>query len=236
MIKVFSSVFSEKKIAYLNYMEENIDEINDMLEKFSKYNVTGLLSKHDIAALYYHAKISKTRIIEIGTFYGLSTCLMALANPSIEIVSIDICFDSLVNYYPPIEGMRWICNHDLKENIPQRNIKDIRQQNIDNLGITNVKFIGERSHAYCHNLPDDNDMIFIDGSHDEEAVFLDLLLYAPKIIPGGTILLHDNSPDFPGVNRAIKLYLERYDTGRLDNTIYRLGPEASSMSVLKVKG
>ena len=46
------------------------------------------------------------------------------------------------------------------------------------------------------------DMVFIDGAHDYDSVFADLITWEPKVKEGGIFAGHDI--DAPGVQRALK--------------------------------
>jgi len=54
--------------------------------------------------------------------------------------------------------------------------------------------IGESREVFMH-LPDDFDVVFIDGDHTLNAVILDTLHYGAKVKPGGFLLCHDTSPE-----------------------------------------
>jgi hypothetical protein len=67
--------------------------------------------------------------------------------------------------------------------------------------------------AFC---PPEADLLFIDTSHFYEHTLIELQLYAPRVCPGGVILLHDTGPGWPDVARALNDYcpgagLEWYD-------------------------
>lgn len=47
------------------------------------------------------------------------------------------------------------------------------------------------------------DALFVDGSHDEDAVFKDNNTWLPKVRVGGIIAGHDWSNNFPGVKKAV---------------------------------
>merc|ERR1712194_688332 len=54
------------------------------------------------------------------------------------------------------------------------------------------------------NVPDQSiHAVFVDGCHFYSCVEEDLRLWMPKIVPGGLILGHDFSPQWPGVVRAV---------------------------------
>lgn len=53
--------------------------------------------------------------------------------------------------------------------------------------------IGKSSEVFFR-LPDDFDVILVDGDHGGNAVILDTLLYGQKVRPGGFMLFHDTAP------------------------------------------
>lgn len=56
-------------------------------------------------------------------------------------------------------------------------------------------------------LPETLDLLFIDGDHTFEAVFADLLNYAPQ---AERVLLHDTeAAEWPGVRQAVEAYVAR---------------------------
>ena len=46
-------------------------------------------------------------------------------------------------------------------------------------------------------------LLIVDGSHHYPAVSADLVLYAPKVLPGGLIFIDDYTVHYPGVRQAI---------------------------------
>ena len=54
------------------------------------------------------------------------------------------------------------------------------------------------------NIPGPVDFVYVDAVHTAEAVWSDLMLWTPRIRPGGLIGGHDyGHPNFPGVTRAV---------------------------------
>jgi SAM-dependent methyltransferase len=51
-----------------------------------------------------------------------------------------------------------------------------------------------KSEECFHLVPDDFDIIFVDGDHSRNAVILDTYNYAPKVVPGGFLIFHDTNP------------------------------------------
>lgn len=61
-------------------------------------------------------------------------------------------------------------------------------------------------------------LLLLDGDHDYESVKTDLATYAPRLKPGGVLLLHDF--DYDSVQRACREHLHdrnAIDLGRTDN-------------------
>ena len=57
----------------------------------------------------------------------------------------------------------------------------------------------------ANRFPDESfDFIFIDADHEYESVLSDLCAWFPKLKPGGIIAGHDWSPEFLGVEKAVK--------------------------------
>jgi predicted O-methyltransferase YrrM len=53
------------------------------------------------------------------------------------------------------------------------------------------------------------DFVFLDGAHDEGSVMDDLMAWAPKVKPGGTIAGHDyTDPEYPGVKKAVDWFVQ----------------------------
>jgi Methyltransferase domain len=47
------------------------------------------------------------------------------------------------------------------------------------------------------------DVVFLDGSHEYEAVRRDILAWMPRIKSGGMLAGHDINDHYPGVGRAV---------------------------------
>ena len=54
--------------------------------------------------------------------------------------------------------------------------------------------IAGRSEECFHLVPDDFDIIFIDGNHSRNAVILDTFNYERKVVKGGFLMFHDTNP------------------------------------------
>lgn len=61
-----------------------------------------------------------------------------------------------------------------------------------------AKMIKGKSDECFHLVPDEFDLIFVDGNHSRNAVILDVFNYSPKVVSGGFMLFHDTSPTAQG--------------------------------------
>lgn len=67
----------------------------------------------------------------------------------------------------------------------------------------NVTILKKTSTAALSDVPDDLDLVFIDGDHSYRAVKSDIHNWSQKVRSRGIISGHDYHPDFPGVVRAV---------------------------------
>ena len=66
-----------------------------------------------------------------------------------------------------------------------------------------VSILTKTSHEALSHVPNNLDLVFIDGDHSYEAVKHDILNWKKKVRPGGILAGHDYHPDFPGVVQAV---------------------------------
>jgi predicted O-methyltransferase YrrM len=123
---------------------------------------------------------SKMRIAEIGTAYGFSAIVMALAGA--QVVTVD--------------PHKWL-----------RDSLEIAQKRAAQHGVADrIEFRVGRS-ADVFNRGEKYDGVFVDGDHAYEAVLVDCKLARSLCKPGGWIAFHDYGEDqCPGVKRALDSY------------------------------
>lgn len=116
---------------------------------------------------------------EIGVFEGVNTRIIATALATGgKLYAID----------PFIRGSLGICYY---ERIARWHIGSTLLKSV-------IRMIPKFSADAAGDVPGDLDFIFIDGDHSLEGITRDWELYAPKMAPGGYMLLHDTSPPVPG--------------------------------------
>lgn len=163
------------------------------------------ISDNDVADFVEIVAEQKPRnILEVGTFVGVSTLLMALAAPAARIFTVDPDF--------PLEVEMGALNSDLKDVDPTITTQELGKLAAEKLGVQErIEFVrggfavtstfasavqvgGATTElvgpALCER-EGPFDLIFVDGLHTAEAVAADLALAAKHLMPTGAIVLHD---------------------------------------------
>ena len=129
-------------------------------------------------------------IVEIGTFIGVSTLWAASALEEIGSGKIH-CIDLYQPILPfPWSNMIYIANP--AEYISKNFQKAGLEQYIE-LHAGNSHKIGQK---YSENIGEKIDFLFIDGDHTIPGAVTDFSLYAPHVVPGGYVMLHDINPEY----------------------------------------
>jgi predicted O-methyltransferase YrrM len=146
----------------------------------------GWMGESDCRALWNQVKdLKKATIVEIGSYGGISTIVLANASPTSHVIAIDPYIgyeDVYKNYLKAIEGL---------------NIKHIKEKAED--ALIKVKI----------------DFLHIDGDHSYEFVVKDIKKYVPMVKKGGYVFFHDYPVHEFGVGRAVDefkdIYFDRLD-------------------------
>jgi MMP 1-O-methyltransferase len=144
-------------------------------------DVDGWLSDEEGEALYELAKdcTGKGVIVEIGSWKGKSTICLGLgsrAGEGIQIFAVD-----------PHADYR---HGEFKQNIERAGIADL---------VTPVKGL---SQDVVGDFAEPIELLFVDGSHEEEDVRHDFDTWVPKVVEGGTVAFHDTTWH-PGVRKVV---------------------------------
>jgi precorrin-6B methylase 2 len=160
------------------------------------YQLKGWLTHDEINFLYDFASrvLAGQVIVEIGSWEGKSTIATALgskAGNQARVIAID-----------PHTGSQE--HHDLWGKVDTfTNF----QNNLATFGVTDtVEPLVMTSAAAVEHVGNNIGLLFIDGSHTFSDVMQDLRLWAPKVVDGGIIALHD-SWHFSPVQLASALHL-----------------------------
>lgn len=94
----------------------------------------------------------------------------------------------------------------------ERRHLDTALSNLQRLGLEHeASFLLGRSldEAVLSALPGKIEVLFIDTSHQYPDTFNEIMTYAPRMAPGGCMVLHD-SLSWPGVRRSLAEVAERF--------------------------
>jgi MMP 1-O-methyltransferase len=135
-------------------------------------DVPGWLSDEEGEELYELAKecAGKGVIVEIGSWKGKSTICLGLgsrAGRSVRIFAVD-----------PHADYR---HGEFKENVERAGIADL---------VTPVKGLSQEK---ADEVREPIELLFVDGSHEEELVREDFELWVPKVVEGGIVAFHDTT-------------------------------------------
>jgi predicted O-methyltransferase YrrM len=159
-------------------------------------NVKGFLDPAEAGALYELALELAPRgpIVEIGSYCGKSAlCLGTAAREAGGVlVTIDHHRGSEENqpgwaYHDP---ELWDEEAGALDTLPALR-RTLREAGLEE----NVIAIVGRSHSVAELWRAPIALLFIDGGHTREAALADYRLWAPKIMPGGVLAIHDVFPD-----------------------------------------
>lgn len=175
----------------------------DIVEKFKHLKASALAqtdSDRKVLAKYANKVPENGVIVEIGTRYGWSAALLALASPktarvwTLDYGPVAWCGK---NFLYPVTAEE---ERQFSEELAKRraDYETSVYKNLKKMGCDNkVTFLYGSSHHegwigtvhWPH--PKKIDLLFIDGDHRYDAVMADLLRWAPKVKVGGHMLLHD---------------------------------------------
>ena len=170
------------------------------------------------------------KILEVGTFVGVSTAVLGLCLPETKIVCIDADF--------PVELQNILCVKQFKIDNQKTNLYFVEKVLLYLKILT--KFTLKRGFFSCFFpnekdlnkvvnygiKPEDRKIIgpevcekygpfdlgFLDGNHRKEAVKQDLTLLSSYIRPGGEIVLHDVGLDYWGqeVRQGVEQFFKEH--------------------------
>lgn len=130
-------------------------------------------------------------VVEIGSFRGRSTACLGLGgkNKRITIYAIDTFAGNSKDF---TRGNQF----------SEKQFLTSFEKNMKMLGLKNVVPLQGYSQEIGRRWKISIDLLFIDGSHIYEDVKSDFELFFPWVKPGGLVLFHDVSDDFPGVYKV----------------------------------
>jgi predicted O-methyltransferase YrrM len=162
------------------------------------------------------------RIVEIGSFQGRSTIVLALGAPaSVEIVAVD---PHAGNDRGPqeIEGFAAEAADDNARFEANLAAAGVRER------VTHLRMLSDEALA---DVAGPIDVLYVDGAHRYAPARADIRQWGAKVVDGGTVLIHDSFSSI-GVTLAILRELVpsarfRYVGRSRSLAVYRAGPACS---------
>lgn len=154
--------------------------------------IDGWLSGSEAAALYDLAHDATGPIVEIGSWCGRSTAVLALA--------------SMAGNYQPVYAIDSFApvRETASGKMSPASSPALLRANLDSAGVNGlVHIVAKPSEEAVAEIPDQIDVLFVDGAHDYESAKRDLELYLPKVRIGGRVAIHDCHEADPGVVQAV---------------------------------
>ena len=146
--------------------------------------VEGWLSEGQARVLWDAARAVRApgRIVEIGSFRGRSMIVLAsAAAPGVELVAIDPHGGS--DRGPQeieADARRGDADHDAFEsNLSRAGVRD------------RVRHVRRFAREAVDDVDGNIDLLYIDGAHRYQPVREDIELWGARVVPGGTMLMHD---------------------------------------------
>lgn len=167
------------------------------------------------------------RVLEIGTFMGGSSAIMANANRKIVIDSIDAYINQHDRDNPTINNM---LEKYLGNNMP-RTIDKVRGLLLQ---YTNVKLHQGYSPRDFESWNTELDVYVEDGIHQDPYLTNNINFWLPKLKSKGYLVLHDYRPFLPETHRGRFKDLERI-VDKLLQTEYEQVARVSSLLILQKK-
>ena len=160
--------------------------------------IEGWMGNQDCHALYDYVKNVTGLIVEIGSYMGRSTRLLALSSPRSEIVSIDSYEET-------------VFSNDAPEEIRRRFFLAVQ-----GFGVT---LIQGRSESVGKDWKRPIDFLLVDGDHLYPSVSKDIKLFVPHVKMGCFVFFHDYNeknklekylPNRHGVFKAVQEHKDTY--------------------------
>lgn len=152
--------------------------------------IPGYLSRGDIMALQYCALNSSGKSVNIGIFNGLSTYVIAKENPNLEVYGVDAFLGMTAQL------------SQINEQQAQR-----ARTNLDRLA--NAHLVVGLSEDVASSWEEQLGFVFIDGDHSAHGAVSDFEAWAPFVVAGGLIAIHDT---YGRVSESIIAVRKSYDS------------------------
>jgi hypothetical protein len=158
-------------------------------------------------------ELTPKTIIEVGTWKGQSAINMANSIKSLSLNSKIYCVDTWLGSIEFWTHFNHTEDRDLliKFGYPQiyyQFLSNVLHNNVQDI-IIPVPMPSLTACKYFKTKGIFADLIYIDASHEEEDIYLDVVNYWEVLSSGGVIFGDDFSDDWPGIAKSIKRFSEK---------------------------
>lgn len=202
---------------------------NDQTVILPNFHEVTLMDGLEKVALYVFAQglPQGSRLVEIGTFMGGSSAIIASANPNIIVDTIDAYVDRHDRENPAINSM---LEKYLGTGVP-RTIDKVQELLLQ---YTNVKLHQGYSPRDFESWNTEIDVYVEDGLHHDPYLTNNINFWLPKLKSKGYLVLHDYRPFLPIGHRGRFQDLERI-VDKLLQTEYEQVAKINSLLILQKK-
>jgi predicted O-methyltransferase YrrM len=146
--------------------------------------IGGWLTEEQAHVLYDRAASlpAGARIVEIGSYHGRSTIILALAAPEAEVVAID-----------PFAAEQIATRERLREADVGESDLETFESNLERAGVRErVRHVRAFSSDALAHVGGEVDLLYVDGAHDLRNALGDIRGWGARVRDGGTMLVHDS--------------------------------------------
>lgn len=193
-------------MGFSSYQIKNVDDLDwSFIASFIPHRAIFL------KALAQKMKISVQSIAEVGVWEGEASRIFNFIFPDAFLYLID-----------PWEGYEEYLSNGRPPSINSQDYEkayETVKANFSNQ--SKCKIIRKKSFDAVSEVPDQLDLVFIDGNHSYEYVKKDIDLWLPKVRKGGILSGHDyDLNNFPDVTKAVKEAFKNEFSLGIDSTWY----------------
>ncbi len=157
------------------------------------------------------AQLRPTAIAEIGSWKGASAIHMARTAQNLGLPAHILCVDTWLGGTEHIMDPRWrpsLTQHFGRPDIYLQFLANVLHCDLA-ARVTPFCQTSVNAARVLHHCGTQFDLVYLDGSHEEDDVFADIVHWWPLLRQGGIMLGDDYSRPFPGVVAAVNRFRDK---------------------------